>query len=470
MSYEKDLSYVYKEVFSKKRFDSKLNAYVICKEDYLPLNLSTKQLQILKQMCKRQGIILEESPYRLPSVEDIELFKEYNRINQIIISSGIPKEKHPLNQQRIDIRNQIVLANLPLVKTIIDKNYEDIQNLPNKDEIYQLGYFLLINYIEHGKILEPKIFTNHVSSRLIYDIKEKLLNANFSISLASNELLKKIRDIQITKASIAKYPTKEELSDKLNIETKKVSKILNIDRFLSAISIDEESKLLGQTKESKIHQSSLYDNSFEEQMIKNTARDIIVKMLNTLPENQKQILMLRYGFQDGRCYNDIEIANMLGLTKARIGIIRHTALDNLRLAIRSKYIIDYSENSKVEELPQAKEKQLKSLEEILIGLIPKTELINYLINMPKLESDILTLYYGLVDNKKYSLLEICKILNIGHSSVIKYKAKSYKSLKLEIAKIHNKEFNNYQEYIEYLIEIYVINLKNKRKKWYYGIN
>lgn len=467
MSYEKDLSYVYQEVFSKKTFNPKLNAYIIRKEDYLSLNLSTKQLQILKQMCKNQGIILEESPYRLPAIEDIELFKEYNRINQTIISSGISKEKHPLNKKRIDIRNQIVLANLPLVRTIIDKNYEEFQNIPNKDEIYQLGYLLLIIYIEHGKIVEPKIFTNHISSKLMFDIKDKLLRADNSISSASNELLKKISDIE---SNISRYPTQKELSDELNIESKKAQRLINIDRFISSISIDEEIKLLGHTKESKIEQSPLYDNTFEEQIVKSTARDIIIKMLNTLAENQKQILMLSYGFQDGRCYNDVEIANMLGLTKARIGIIRHAALDNLRLKIRSQYMIDYSEDSKVEELSEANEKQLKNLEEILIGLIPKEELINYLTNIPKLEQDIFSLYHGLRNEKKHSLQEICEILNISHSSVVKYKSKSYENLKIEIAKNHNKKFNNYQEYIEYLIENYVIKPKHKRKKWTHGTN
>lgn len=463
MTYEKDLSYIYDLVFTKVKYDPQNKTYILHQEDYIPLKLSTKQFQLLKQMCKRQGILLEDAPSRLPSVENLKLFEEYNQINKIILSSGIPKEKHPLNPKRIAIRNQIVLDNIPLVKAIIDRNFEGIQQLPNKDEIYQLGYLMLITYIDNGRILEPKKFTIHISSKLIFDIKEKILNSKYNISDETNTLLQELRKIQSNSDLNAKK-NKEQLATALNIEIKKVETLANLDRFLTSLSIDEEIKLLGQTKESQISSSPMYDDSFEQQLIKNTARDVLIQIINTLPQNQKEVLMLSYGFIDGRCYNDTEIANRLGLTKARIGIIRHTALDNLRLSIRSQYMLDFSEKTSIDKLPEANQKQLKNLEEILVGLIPQEELLNYLINIPKLERDLLTLYYGLIDGKKYSVIEISKILNISKSTVIQYKSKSYENLKTVIEQTNNQQFTNYQEYLEYLIDKYVIHSKNKRKK------
>jgi len=463
MSYEQDLSYVYEHVFSKVRYDKNLNTYIIYKEDYIPLKLSTKQFQILKQMCKRQGVILEEEPYRLPGVEDEKLFQEYNQINQIIISSGIPKEDHPLNLRRIEIRNQIVMDNLPLVRAIIDRNFEGIQQLSNKDEIYQLGYLMLITYIDNGSILEPQKFTIHLSSKLMFDIKEKILNAESSISAETSSLLEKLR--QINNFSSNEPRTKTDLAQTLNIEPKKVDKLLNMDRFLSALSIDEELKKLGHTKKSKISSSPLYDDSFETELIKSTARDIIIKIINTLPSNQKEVLMLSYGFLDGRSYNDVEIANILGVTKSRVGFIRHTALDNLRLSIRSKYLIDYDELVNLEDLPEADEKQLKALEEIIIGLIPKDELLNYLSNIPKLQRDILLLYYGLIDGKECQMNEISEILKVSKSTVVKHKYRAYISLKEEILKSHNLDTITYKEYIDYLIEKYIIHQDIKKRKW-----
>lgn len=461
MSLESDLSYVYEMLLKIVTYDDTIGGYVIRQKDILSLKLSNKQTKLLKKMCKVQGIYFEKALYKLPSIEDEKLFNEYNEINRIIGASSIPKEKHHLNKRRIEIRNKIVTDNLPLVRAIIDRNFDGIQDSHDKEEIYQLGYEILIHYIDNGNILHPRHFTISVSSKLIHDIKEKILNFEANISDETKVLLEKLQEEKRQISAVNPYLVMEKLSVSLEIEPKKVQELLNIDRLLDTISIDYELEQLDDQENDK---SPLYDNQFETDLIKTTSREIIQKIIKTLPANQQKVLMLSYGFEDGRCYNDIEIGAKLGLSKARIGIIRHNALDNLRLSIRKQYLNDYLE-ANIQNEPEEDKNQLRLVEEILIGCIPKEELIIYLNNIPKLEQDILMLSYGLTDGTKYNYKEITEILNISKSSVLKFKKIAFNSLKSEILKQNFKTDElTHKEYLEYLIETYVIHNGIKKAK------
>ena len=190
MSLDKDISYVYERIFTKAHYDEFKNKYVITKEDYLPLNLTNKQLNILRKMCKYNGIELENYEYRLPSFEDEKLFKEYNELKAKL---EIEPDNKLLEEKRIAIRNKIVISNLELVRAIIDRNFEDIQEIPNKEEIYQLGYNILFDYIEIRDIMYPKKFTVYISSKLMSDIKNNIMVLEKNSSTTIQKELEKLQ-------------------------------------------------------------------------------------------------------------------------------------------------------------------------------------------------------------------------------------------------------------------------------------
>ena len=144
MVLDKDLTYVYENVYLKARYDDTIKGYIIKKEDYIDLNLTNRQLQILRTMCKCSNIKLEKYKYRLPSVEDEELFKEYQDIKRQIDANPNSSDIELLEKRRIEIRNQIVTDNLALVRAIIDRNFDNIGEKYDIDEIYQIGYDMLL--------------------------------------------------------------------------------------------------------------------------------------------------------------------------------------------------------------------------------------------------------------------------------------------------------------------------------------
>ena len=79
----KNVRFILDNIISKAKYNEKTNTYEITEEDYLHLNLTSKQKSLLKKMCDKLGIKLEYTRYTknlLPAVEDESLFEEYNQI------------------------------------------------------------------------------------------------------------------------------------------------------------------------------------------------------------------------------------------------------------------------------------------------------------------------------------------------------------------------------------------------------
>lgn len=466
MSIDRDLSYVY-DIFNKIiKYDEHLKRYVILKTDYLPLNLSNKQLNILRKMCKRNNVLLENDIYYLPDVEDEALFDEYNKVKRLIDENPNSENIKELQNRKIELRNKIALNSMKLVKAIIDRNFDGIHEMDNKDEIYQLGYTILLSYMNRLNIVRPKVFTLYLSSKLISDIKEKLLYLKHGYS---GETILRLKDLQKDKMLLTQEKTNFSITDlarQTGEEKKKVEELLTLESLLDTISIDEEiEKSYDDSLE--LHDSPLYDYNSEKRLLKNATKEVILKIISTLPEQQREILMLHYGFKDGRCYNDIEIGKMYGVTNTRIGKIRQNALKNLKLSLRSKFLREvYDENETNQQYHSSDETDLLELEDILIQYIPKEELSGYLANLEELERKILVLYYGLETETKYHLNEISELLNISQYKVYKSKRVALQKIKDQILDIEHKENKDsitQEEYLEYLIKYYILSEKAKKK-------
>lgn len=464
MSLDTDISYIYDKILSKALYDKTIQKHIIRKEDYPYLELSRNQMLLLKQICERSGIILEEPDMKLPSVEDEELFKEYNEIQEQLKNN--PQAKDYLETRRIQIRNQIASANLKLVRTILNRRIDGIHQMEDKEDIYQLGYELLLEFIDKHNITQKGYFTKFISSNLVNYVIRRIPNMRNNIGFSTNEKISKIRKTQNNPNRERQFLSVEEIQELFDIPTHEAKALLNLDALLCAISIDEEIKKLNQKADSYTLSSPLYDSSFEENLIKNSARETIIKIIYTLPVQQRKILMLSYGFKDNYCYNDVEIAKILGISRVAVGLIKVEALANLRLSIRSNYLKDfYIFDHPYQDFAEnhMTKKQKSVLEEVLIGYIPHEELLEYLNNIPERERTVLILYLGLKDGIKYNLISISKIIGISTSSVYNLKEQGFTNLQNHIIKIKFQKYITNREYLDYLIKTYVINRDVKSK-------
>lgn len=68
----------------------------------------------------------------------------------------------------------------------------------------------------------------------------------------------------------------------------------------------------------------------EESTIENLKQEQVREVLDALPMREAQVLMLRYGFQDGRSHTLQEVGNKMGITRERVRQIESQAINRLR--------------------------------------------------------------------------------------------------------------------------------------------
>lgn len=464
MSLEADISYVYEKVYSKAHYDETIKGYIIKKENYLPLNLTKKQLNILKKMCRNSNIKLEYEEYRVPSVEDERLFKEYQELKSQIDANPKSSDLNTLEQRRIEIRNKIVSDNLLLVRAIIDRNFDDVSEKYDIEEIYQIGYDILFTLVDNHTIVVPRQFTLYLSAHLITDIMLKIYKLENQLHL-KRKTLEKLKKLHEIISSSGNIKTIEDLMQQLGITKKQADELLNIQDTLNFISIDAEVERLENGSE---HQDSpLYSDNFEREIFQSSTREYAKKILNTLPGQQKEVIMLAFGFKDGICYNDTEIANIMGFTNARISIVRQDALQNLKESIRLNYFKDIYETNNSHTPFTISHRGTKELEDILISQIPKDKLLHYMEGLPEKEQTVILLYYGFEDNIKHTLKDIGTILNVRKDWLSFVKTRACQHIRTKVVIEILNETNNiptYEEYLNYLIKTYIINNKYQKQR------
>jgi RNA polymerase primary sigma factor len=68
----------------------------------------------------------------------------------------------------------------------------------------------------------------------------------------------------------------------------------------------------------------------EESTIENLKQQQVREVLDALPMREAQVLMLRYGFQDGKSHTLQEVGNKMGITRERVRQIESQAINRLR--------------------------------------------------------------------------------------------------------------------------------------------
>jgi RNA polymerase primary sigma factor len=68
----------------------------------------------------------------------------------------------------------------------------------------------------------------------------------------------------------------------------------------------------------------------EESTIQNLKQQQVREVLDALPMREAQVLMLRFGFQDGRAHTLQEVGNKMGITRERVRQIESQAMNKLR--------------------------------------------------------------------------------------------------------------------------------------------
>ena len=137
---------------------------------------------------------------------------------------------------------------------------------------------------------------------------------------------------------LGREPFPEEIAKYLGISVEKARKVMRTSQepisLETPIGDDEETHLKDFIEDKSVP-------SPEEQVSRKLLREQLIKVLNTLGEKEKEILMYRYGLVDGTEYTLEQVGKMFNVTRERIRQIETKAIRKLRHPARAKYLKDF---------------------------------------------------------------------------------------------------------------------------------
>ncbi len=137
---------------------------------------------------------------------------------------------------------------------------------------------------------------------------------------------------------LGREPTAEEIAKHLGISPEKARKVMRVSQepisLETPIGDDEETHLRDFIEDKSVP-------SPEEQVSRKLLREQLIKVLSTLGEKEKEILMYRYGLVDGIEYTLEQIGKMFNVTRERIRQLETKAIRKLRHPARAKYLRDF---------------------------------------------------------------------------------------------------------------------------------
>ncbi len=134
---------------------------------------------------------------------------------------------------------------------------------------------------------------------------------------------------------LGREPTEEEIAKEMDLPVEKVRDILKVSA--DPISLDTP---IGEEDDSHLGDFIKDDTIMgpEDAAAYTMLQDQIGKLLDTLSEREKRVLVLRFGLKDGRTRTLEEVGKEFGVTRERIRQIEAKALRKLRHPSRSKML------------------------------------------------------------------------------------------------------------------------------------
>ncbi len=137
---------------------------------------------------------------------------------------------------------------------------------------------------------------------------------------------------------LGREPTAEEIAKYLGISPEKARKVMRVSQepvsLETPIGDDEDTHLKDFIEDKSVP-------SPEDQVSRKLLREQLIKVLNTLGEKEREILMYRYGLVDGIEYTLEQIGKMFNVTRERIRQLETKAIRKLRHPARAKYLKDF---------------------------------------------------------------------------------------------------------------------------------
>ncbi len=315
---------------------------------------SLEQLEELYEMLSVRGIEVVEAPTDVPPGEtppevpapaeeapvDDPVRRYLNRIGEMPI---LTREEEVALAQRIEqadgtAKQRMVEANLRLVVSVARRYQGRGMALP---DLIQAGNLGLIRAVENFDWRRGYKFSTYATWWIRQAILRALDDTARTIRLPvhmKEAISKLVRASRKLRQELGREPTTEEIAAEMRLTVERVREMQEITR--RPISLDI---FVGEEGETRLG-DFIEDPSGPEPVEAISAEDLkshLQEILETLSPREREVLILRFGLEDGRPRTLEEVGQSFGVTRERIRQIESKALRKLRHPIRKKLLEDF---------------------------------------------------------------------------------------------------------------------------------
>ena len=227
-------------------------------------------------------------------------------------------------------KNAIVQANLLLVASIAKQHNHSKSALTFLD-LMQEGSIGLMKAVEKFDLSRGFRFSTYATWWIMQAIKRALDQQSQTIRIPCY-VGETRRTIEATRAKLSRElerePNNEEIAARVEMNVERVVEIIQSTR--RTVSLDSP---LSESSPDATISDLLPDeeqSSPEDELLLNSDKESLEKVLNTLTEREKLVIQLRYGLNDGTEYTLADIGRRLGISRERVRQIEDEALRKLR--------------------------------------------------------------------------------------------------------------------------------------------
>ncbi len=317
------------DIMQGKSPDDNSDELLLDSEDDIIMSDQEEEIDILNDADVLEGVSTED-PVRM-------YLKEIGNVPLLSGEEEIELAKR-VEQGDEEAKKKLTEANLRLVVSIAKKYVG--RGMPFLDLI-QEGNMGLMKAVDKFDYTKGYKFSTYATWWIRQAITRGIADTGRTIRVPVHMVETINKTLRMTRTllqELGREPTPEEVAERLNVPVSRVREVLKISR--DPVSLDtpigeEDDSHLGDFIEDDTALSPADSAAFS------MLREELSNALESLTERERQVIILRFGLEDGRARTLEEVGKEFNVTRERIRQIEAKALRKLRHPSRSKRLKDF---------------------------------------------------------------------------------------------------------------------------------